>query len=103
MYKYVILLLLGVKTMVCGAMPEGLNPTDANVYGHVVDKNTREHLPFMTVALKGTTIGAATDATGHYFLRNLPEGKFTVVVTAVGYKRQEREVVLKKGLTLEPQ
>ena len=55
----------------------------------------------MTVALKGTTIGAATDATGHYFLRNLPEGKFTVVVTAVGYKRQEREVVLKKGLTLE--
>ncbi len=101
MYKYVILLLLGVKTMVCGAMPEGLNPTDANVYGHVVDKHTREHLPFMTVALKGTTIGAATDATGHYFLRNLPEGKFTVVVTAVGYKRQEREVVLKKGLTLE--
>ena len=28
--------------MVCGAMPEGLNPTDANVYGHVVDKHTRE-------------------------------------------------------------
>lgn len=101
MYKYIILLLLGLETSVCGAAPAGLNPTDANIYGHVVDKHTREHLPFMTVALRGTTIGAATDATGHYFLRNLPEGKFTVVVTAVGYKMQEREVVLKKGRTLE--
>ena len=31
----------------------------------------------MTVALKGTTIGTMTDGTGHYFLKNLPEGEFT--------------------------
>lgn len=101
MYRYVILLLMFLQIGVCGAMPSGFKPTDANICGHVVDKHSHEHLPFMTVALKGTTIGAATDATGHYFLRNLPEGKFTIVVTAVGYKVQEREVVLKKGVTLE--
>ncbi|MCM1030670.1 MAG: TonB-dependent receptor [Oscillibacter sp.] len=101
MRKYVVLLLWVLDVLVCEAVPTGLNSTDANIYGHVVDKYTHEHLPFMTVALKGTTIGAATDATGHYFLRNLPEGWFIVVVTAVGYKTQEREVVLKKGQTLE--
>lgn len=101
MRKYVVLLLWVLDVLVCEAVPTGLNSTDANIYGHVVDKYTHEHLPFMTVALKGTTIGAATDATGHYFLRNLPEGRFIVVVTAVGYKTQEREVVLKKGQTLE--
>lgn len=84
-----------------GDVPPGLNPTDANVYGHVIDKGTREHLGFMTIALKGTTIGTATDATGHYFLKNMPEGKFTVLVTAVGYKPVQREVVLKKGKTFE--
>ncbi len=90
--------------LVCVAVqaePLGKNPTDANIYGHVVDKHSREHLPFMTIALKGTTLGTATDATGHYFLRNLPEGKFVVVVTAVGYKTQELEVDLRKGKTLE--
>lgn len=101
MCKYIVLLFWVLATSVCGAVSAGGSSTDANIYGHVVDKHTREHLPFMTVSLKGTTIGAATDATGHYFLRNLPEGRFTVVVTAVGYKKQEREVVLKRGQTLE--
>lgn len=55
----------------------------------------------MTVSLKGTTIGTMTDATGHYFLKNLPEGEFTLSVSAVGYKSQERKVVLKRGKTLE--
>ena len=53
----------------------------------------------MTVSLKGTIIGTMTDATGHYFLKNLPEGEFTLSVSAVGYKSQERKVVLKRGKT----
>ena len=30
---------------------------DINIVGHVLDKNTREHLPYISVVLKGTTIG----------------------------------------------
>ena len=32
-----------------------LNKSDANIIGHVLEKKTGEHLPYMTVALKGTT------------------------------------------------
>ena len=39
--------------------------TDANIYGHVLDSKTGEHLPFVTIKLKGTTIGITTDHTGH--------------------------------------
>lgn len=78
-----------------------LKETDANVIGHVKNKNTGAHLPYITVSLKGTTIGTATDATGHYFLKNLPEGEFTLQVSAVGYKSQEHKVVLKRNKTLE--
>ena len=49
-----------------------LKKSDANIIGHVLDKNSGEHLPYITIALKGTTIGTVTDATGHYFLKNLP-------------------------------
>lgn len=40
--------------------------TDANVYGHVKDAKTGEHLPFVIVQVKGTTIGTTTDNTGHF-------------------------------------
>ena len=36
-----------------------LNKSDANIIGHVLDKNTEEHLSFISVSLKGTTIGTA--------------------------------------------
>ena len=48
--------------------------SDAHLYGHVIDSETGEHLPYVTVTIPGTTIGTATDASGHYFLKNLPTG-----------------------------
>ena len=38
-----------------------LNPSDANIVGHVVDRKTGEHLSFITIFLKGTTIGTGND------------------------------------------
>ena len=68
--------------------------SDCHLTGHVTSKITKEYMPFVNITLKGTTIGTATDATGHYFLKNLPAGKFTFVVSYVGYKTIEREVDL---------
>lgn len=78
-----------------------LNESDANMIGHVTDKHSQEHLAFITISLKGTTIGTTTDETGHYFLKNLPEGTFTVEVSSVGYKTVRKEVKFKKGKTIE--
>ena len=39
--------------------------SDAHVVGHVIDKDTKEHLSYITVRLEGTSIGTNTDATGH--------------------------------------
>ena len=74
-----------------------LDNTDAHIYGHVIDKATGEHLPYIVVMLKGTTIGVATENTGHYMIRNVPEGTFTVEVSAIGYKKVSRDVNIRKG------
>lgn len=102
MKKYIFL----VVALLCALLPatlmaEELKSSDANIVGHVLEKHSKEHLSYITVSLKGTTIGTLTDATGHYFLKNLPEGRFTLQVSSVGYKTLTREVVLKKGVTLE--
>ncbi|MDR2468990.1 MAG: TonB-dependent receptor [Tannerella sp.] len=74
---------------------------DANINGHVIDVKTREHLPFVTIALKGTTIGITTDATGHYFLKDLPVGEFTLVASYVGYKTVEKNINIESQKTIE--
>ena len=79
----------------------GADETDAHIHGHVIDKSTGEHLPYIVVMLRGTTIGVTTENTGHYMIRNVPEGNFTVEVSAIGYKTQTREVNIKKGRAYE--
>lgn len=75
--------------------------SDANIVGHVVEKSSGEHVAYVNIVLKGTTIGTTTDESGHYFLKNLPEGTFTMEVTTLGYKTITRQVTLKKGVTRE--
>ena len=58
--------------------------TDANIHGHVIDAKTSTHIPFVTISIQGTTIGTVADATGHYYLKNLPTGDYTIVAEAVG-------------------
>jgi len=75
--------------------------SDANITGHVINARNHEHLAFVTITLQGTTIGVATDATGHYFLKNLPQGRFTLAASSVGYKTAEQTVELVENKTLE--
>ena len=96
-----ILCLCCSLTVAWATEEEKMNASDANVFGHVLDKETGEHLPFITVILKGTTIGTTTDNSGHYFLKNLPEGKFTLEFKYLGYKTVTRDVKLEKGKTQE--
>ncbi|MGC9373666.1 MAG: TonB-dependent receptor [Bacteroidales bacterium] len=74
--------------------------TDANIVGHVVDTDG-EHIPFATIMLKNTTIGTATDETGHFQLINMPTGKYTVKASSIGYKDVEKDVELTEGNTIE--
>lgn len=78
-----------------------LNPSDGNIVGHILDKKTGEHLSYINVYVHGTTIGTMTDVTGHYYLKNLPEGKFTLVMKSIGYKTIEKSVTIRKGKTIE--
>jgi iron complex outermembrane receptor protein len=75
------------------ANPHDKRPdTDANIFGHVIDAGTGEHLPFVNLLLKGTRIGTFTDASGHYLLTNLPVGSHILIVQSLGYTPEEIEI-----------
>ncbi len=96
MNKYIWVLVLALSFPLSGFSQK---KTDANIVGDVKCKG--EHLPFIAITLKGTTIGTTTDATGHYFLKNLPEGDFTLVAYGLGYKQAEKQVSIVSGKTIE--
>ncbi|MBE6234014.1 MAG: TonB-dependent receptor [Bacteroidales bacterium] len=85
----------------CVVLSAGAQHTDAHIHGHVIDRKTGEHLPYIMVVIKGTTIGVTTESTGHYIIRNVPEGTFAIEVSAVGYKTQSHEITIRRGMSHE--
>ena len=80
---------------------QNTSKSDANIHGHVIHSQTREHIPFVTITIKDTTIGLVADASGHYFLKNLPVGEFTIVAEAIGLETVEQVVKTESGKSIE--
>jgi TonB-linked SusC/RagA family outer membrane protein len=59
------------------------------ISGKVTDQRTKEALPGVTVLLKGTTNGTATNADGSFTIQNVPDKEGTLVVSSIGYVSTE--------------
>ena len=75
--------------------------SDAHIAGHVLDAHTREHLSFVNVQVKGTALGCLTDESGHFYLKNLPEGQLTIVFSMIGYETIEKTLTLHRDTLVE--
>jgi len=63
------------------------------VKGKVTDENTSEIMPFVNIGIKGSSTGTYSDSSGMFHLE-VPRGDHTLVITCIGYDRQERQVVV---------
>ncbi|MDE6783622.1 MAG: carboxypeptidase-like regulatory domain-containing protein, partial [Paramuribaculum sp.] len=76
-------------------------PTDANIVGHVVDAVDGEHLPFCLITLEGSKLTVMTDASGHYTLRDLKPGHYTLTAAYTGYSPASLSIDVEAGKTVE--
>ncbi len=74
-------LLMGIAFQ-SAAQPSG------SLSGTVLDKQTRQPLELVNVWIEGTTLGAATNEKGYYRIQNIPEGKYSVKFSIIGYKEK---------------
>ncbi len=58
-------------------------------------------LPGANVYLDGTNLGAASDANGNYNITDIPAGDYTLIASAIGYKRSEAAISVTDGLTTD--
>lgn len=62
------------------------------VSGTVTDKLTKEAIPGVSVIVKGTTIGAATNDKGQFSFSTTEKTPFTIVASFLGYVSIERSI-----------
>ena len=75
-------------------------PSEGNmISGHVLVKGSEENIPYATVLIVGSGQGTVSNEEGQFELKNLPAGKYTLRVSAVGYKTQEKEIEVNKDFT----
>lgn len=85
MKKLLLSVLLLTVTFICDA---------ANLKGVVFDASTKEPLIGVTVYVKGTTNGDATDLEGRFEISNLKDGPYTIIISYISYATQEIQVQL---------
>jgi outer membrane receptor for ferrienterochelin and colicin len=74
--------------------------TTGKITGTIKDAQTGEAIVGASVLIQGTSQGAASNIDGYYVILNVPPGKYTLVVSAVGYnKRIINEVAVSIDLT----
>lgn len=66
-----------------------------NITG-IVSSET-ESVPFANVGLMGTSYGGACDVDGKFNISNIPYGKYTIQVSAIGFKTFKQEIEVKNA------
>jgi len=71
-----------------------------SIRGFVYDQKTGEPVIGCNVYLDGTTLGSATDVNGFFSITRVPPKKYTVVASAVSYKKFTKEVTIEADRTI---
>ena len=74
--RFFILCLIFLQFMFAG--------TTGKISGKVVDENNQP-LIGCNIVVKGTSLGAATNIKGEYFILNIPPGKYDLTASMIGY------------------
>ncbi|MFC2083938.1 carboxypeptidase-like regulatory domain-containing protein [Bacteroidota bacterium] len=94
-----LLLLLSLLTA------ETDNPIHAqdtgSIRGFISDSTNGEPISYANVVIRNTNHGTSTDTKGFYLIAGIVPGNYTVIVSYIGYKLKEVNLVIKKNIITE--
>ena len=69
-----------------------LQAQTGGIFGRVIDIESGNALPGANVLIQGTSLGAASDIDGNYYIQNIPPGTYTVIAKYLGYEDESTEI-----------
>lgn len=104
MKKLILLFLAGLLCSLAG-MAHPVEPSTVKegniITGHVIEKGTEENLAYATVLIVENGMGTVTGHDGHFRLKDVPAGKYTLKVQLMGYASQTKTVVVSNEYTVD--
>ena len=108
MKKNIMLLVLMVMGAMLNVYAVGSNPVEVDpvkhgnvIRGHVIEKDSEEHLPFATILIVETGEGTVSDETGHFTFKKVPAGTYTLRVQLLGYTTEEKKITVSSEYTTD--
>ncbi len=71
-----------------------------SIQGRVIEKETREAIPFANVIIPSLGTGDATDENGYYEIAGLPSDTYDMKVQVIGYKELSKKISLERDTYL---
>jgi len=75
-------------------LPTHLKAQSGTIRGFIYEKETGEPVIFTNVYFIKTTFGAATDINGYFVISKVPPGKYTLLVTYLGFDTLKMPVTI---------
>ena len=100
MYKILLIAMLLSSASSFAQMPKNKLPTPGNILGKVIDKKTKEALPYVNIVIRDTVnkiiTGGITDETGNFNVNDIPEGNSIIEVQYIGFKIYSKKINITK-------
>ena len=97
-----VIILLAVGFFLFFNMQSASAAITGKISGKVIDAETKEPLPGANIIIEGTTLGAATNVNGEYYILNVPPGVYELSCRMIGYATVKlTNVRVKSDLTTE--
>ena len=101
MKKLSILLVMLFALQGFAQLPSNDNPRTGLISGVILDANSDTPLPYVSIVIKSnndeTITGGVTDEKGHFEINKIPEGKFSVEIQFIGFKKVKQEFELSRS------
>src|SRR5260221_1704935 len=78
----------------------GLLAQRGTIKGRIIDSKTLESLPYSSVYINNTTIGAFANEKGEFKLLNLPTGNQELIVSHAGYQPYQTKIIITDSSSL---
>lgn len=74
-----------ILTIIFSKIKAQVSNIKSKIQGKVIDKETKQPLPYANVWIEGTTIGTLSDTSGNFSIENVPVGNYSISAKYIGY------------------
>ncbi|MCI0512419.1 TonB-dependent receptor [candidate division KSB1 bacterium] len=85
--QYWIIIIYGLVTILW-LKPVAAQKGRGTIEGKIVSAETKEGLPGANIQIEGSLLGASADLKGHFLIRKVPIGSYTLHFTMIGYEKK---------------